>query len=251
MATEQWVACCAGGLVVAAGGCLLIAWRQFSGSQGLRFYNMRRDRVRRGWRWLAAGIALFFLGVASLGFGRQAVYAIYPPTPTPTTTPTVTLTPTRTLTPTITLTPRETATATTTPTPILPAGVAVLVRESVTPPAQAIFSPLVFASRLDDLYNAIDATDVWIDPPDRLLGSFTYESMQDGVRWSAIWLLGDEIVCSESILWDGGTGGHGYTECDPPGGWPPGEYVVQLFLGDQWRSSGSFEVLSPPATSLP
>ena len=50
-------------------------------------------------------------------------------------------------------------------------------------------------------------------------------------------------------VWDGGTGGYGYTECLPEGGWAEGSYEVQVFIGDQWKSSARFDVLGDPATA--
>ena len=48
--------------------------------------------------------------------------------------------------------------------------------------------------------------------------------------------------------WDGGTGGiGGYTECSNPiGGWLPGQYEVQIFMGYEWKVVGRFIVIEPP-----
>ena len=142
-------------------------------------------------------------------FGRQAVYRVYPPTPTPTISPTVTLTATLTLTPTITLTPRETHTPSPTPLPTLPAPIAVLVRETVTPPAGAIFSPIVVASRLDELNRPLDGASEWTNSPSRLLGAYTYDQLQNGVRWTALWLRGTKW--SVYLTRRSGSGGPGAT----------------------------------------
>ncbi len=239
-------------LVLTGAGAALLGWRFLSGSRGLQFHNLRRDRLRRGWRWIAAGAALLLAGVISGTFGRQVGHRVYPPTPTVTLSPTVTLTSTQTQTPTITLTPRETYTTTPTPRPMLPPPIAVLVRETVTPPAAAAFSPIVVASRLNE-YQPLDGSLTWSNPPPRLLGVFTYDQLLNGLRWTALWLRGGQVVCVETQIWDGGTGGYGYTECEPPDGWKPGTYVIQLFLGEQWRASSAFEILevaTPTPTAI-
>ena len=50
-----------------------------------------------------------------------------------------------------------------------------------------------------------------------------------------------------------GTGGiGGYTECDDPiGGWQPGTYEVQIFMGYEWKVVGRFIVLGELATPTP
>jgi type VI secretion system secreted protein VgrG len=233
-------------LLLAGAAAAVFGWRFLRGSRGLQFHNLRRDRLRRGWRWAAAGAALLGMGILSAAFGRQVGYQVYPPTPTVTLTPTVTQTPTLTLTPTITLTPSETETPTPTALPALP--IAVLVRETVTPPAGALFSPIVVASRLDESNLPLDGATQWTNPPPRLLGSYSYDNLQDGVRWTALWLRGEEVICEpDTRVWEWGTGGYGYTECEPAAGWEPGTYTIQMFLGDQWWTTTTFEILGPGA----
>ncbi len=71
------------------------------------------------------------------------------------------------------------------------------------------------------------------------------------MRWTALWLRGDEVVCvPDTQIWEWGTGGYGYTECEPANGWRPGTYIIQMFLGDQWWTSASFEILEV-ATGTP
>jgi len=233
-------------LLLAGAGAALLGWRFLSGSRGLQFHNLRRDRLRRGWRWIVVGAALLVLGLLSGAFGRQVGYRAFPPTPTITPTPTVTLTPTQTKTPTITLTPRETETPTPTSLPTLP--IIVLVRETVTPPAGALLSPIVVASRLDASNLPLDGASQWTNPPSRLLGSYSYDNLQDGVRWTALWLRGEDVVCEpDTRIWEWGTGGYGYTECEPADGWKPGTYMIHMFLGDQWWTTTTFEILEPGA----
>jgi hypothetical protein len=67
--------------------------------------------------------------------------------------------------------------------------------------------------------------------------------MQAGVQWSALWMRGEELVCFESMPWIDSTGGYGFTECDAPiGGWMPGEYTINLFVGKEFKQSGSFTI---------
>ncbi len=228
-----------------------MGWRMVRGSGGLRFYSLRRQRQKTGWQLIVVGIVV---GLAAAGlqvFGRRVAYVIIPPTPSITPTATITLTSTITLTPTITSTPEASATPTETGTPSIPEPMLVIFLESITPGTAAVFSPITIATRLDAFNRPLDGSTSFARPPRRLLGAFSYDGLQDGVRWTALWWRGAVLVCSESKPWDGGTGGYGYTECEPPAGWAPGEYEVQMFLGQAWWTSTRFTVEGTASTPSP
>lgn len=238
-----------------------IGWQQVASSSKLPFFMLRRDRVAAGWRMIALGLILAFGALMVSLFGRQAAYTIVPPTPssTPTATasetPTITLTPSITPTASITPTPSITWTPTPSATPAIPDDIRVLFRETVTPDPRAALSPIDVAARLDRSNRAVQPADSFVTPTGKLYGAFTYNFMQDGVRWTAIWYLGSAVICLETKPWDGGTGGFGYTECEPQAGWQPGSYEIQMFVGTEWKVSARFEVLSgtptPTATVIP
>lgn len=241
------------GLILAA----WIGWRELQAASRLPFFLLRRERVGRAWRLISIGLVFGVATVVVHLFGRQAAYQVFPPTPS--ITPTFTVTPTRTITPipsitstpTITLTPTITTTPTVTPTPQIPEALTVLFRETVTPSPDAAFSPIEVAVSLDRLNRAIQPEVELENPLGKLYGAFTYNDMQDGVRWTAIWYSGDEIVCVESNPWDGGTGGYGFTECLPPTGWQPGEYEIQMFVGENWKVSTRFSVTGTAVSPTP
>lgn len=182
-------------------------------------------------------------------FGRQVAYTIVPPTPS--LTPTFTITPTASITPTPTISPIPsitptatiTSTPTITPTPSLPETVREVIESSVTPNAEAALSAIVVARSLGINNQPINSSDSFVLPVGRLYGTFTYDKFQDGVQWSALWYQGSELICLESIAWDGGTGGYGYTECAPEE-WLEGEYEIQMFIGEQWKVSTRFIIMS-------
>jgi hypothetical protein len=231
-----------------------LGWRQISSSSRLPFFMLRRDRVAAGWRMIGLALILAFAALMVQLFGRKTAYTIVPPTPsatataTVTQTPTISLTPTITLTPSITPTPSITWTPTASATPAIPDDLMVLFNQTVTPDPRAVLSPIDVATRLDRSNQAINPSDNFIAPNGSLYGAFTYNFMQDGVRWTAIWYHQGEVACTDTSVWDGGTGGFGYTECDPKGGWLPGNYEIQMFVGTQWKVSARFDVLSGTAT---
>jgi hypothetical protein len=236
--------------------CLILAFwtgvRQIRSARNLPYFLLRRDRLTLGWRWILIGIFIGVIVILVRIFGLEVAYNLVPPTPsiTPTAsitlTPTITATPSITLTPTITGTPTITFTPTETRTPILPEALAqLLILDTVTPNPDAAFSPIAIASRLDQLNRPLDTSDTFENPVGKLFGAFTYNNLQNGVRWTAIWYFGQQELCIETQPWDGGTGGYGYTECEPAL-WRPGEYEVQMFLGKRWVISTRFTIVGEP-----
>ncbi len=238
--------------------CLWYGIRAIRKARGLPFFRLRREQMMRGWRMLFwAG----FLGLLALFLALRAeptIYTFFPPTATPTLTPTITQTPTITLTPTISLTPTITQTPsvtdtpTITPTPSMPLAIKSQFVSTITPNPNSIFSPLTFTNGLDEEYRPLNPGEIFQNPVGHMYALFSYDQMQVGSQWSALWYFGDEIVYFESKPWDGGSGGLGYTDWNPsPDQWRVGEYEVQIFDGTQFKISGRFAVEGEPPTAEP
>ncbi len=235
---------------------LLTGWQRISSARRLPYFLLRRELSGKGWRSIGFGLLSGVFALMLLLFGTRVAYVIVPPTPsltptaTNTLTPTTTLSPTISATPTISTTPTITSTATATSTPFLPQQIILLYRETVTPRPDAALSPILVSTRIDRNNQAINPRQEFENPLRRLYGAFTYNNLADGVRWTAIWYYGEEEVCLEATQWDGGTGGFGYTECEPDY-WLPGEYEIQMFVGDRWVVSTRFTVIGDPPTPTP
>jgi type VI secretion system secreted protein VgrG len=117
----------------------------------------------------------------------------------------------------------------------------------VTPNPDAVFSPLQFSQRIDDSWQPINPATEFENPVGHLFGTYSYNNMVSGSQWTALWYWEGELVYYETKPWDGGTGGYGYTDWDPPSDqWRPGFYEVQIFVGSQWLVSGYFTVTGEP-----
>jgi hypothetical protein len=221
----------------------------------LRYYLLRREQAAGAWRLLLMAAAVIMASIVVFALGQPAAYVVFPPTPsitptrTPSSTPTVTQTPTITVTPSISLTPSVTPTATASFTPELPESLLLLYQDDITPEPEAILSPILVATSLTGFNIPIDPAETFDNPVGRLYGSFSYDHMTDGARWIAFWYLDGEVICYESELWNGGTGGYGYTECLPEGGWAEGEYEIQVFVGTQWEVSTRLQIRGGPPTA--
>jgi hypothetical protein len=215
----------------------------------LLYFRKRRDLVVRGWRLIFVAFILIAIAFAINRFAEPVAYSFFPPSPTPTLTPTITDTPTITLTPTISLTPTITNTPSVTDTPSMPIALETQFQSTITPNPDVIFSPLVFATKLDKNFQPVDPGEGFANPISKVFGVFSYDKMTVGAQWSALWYRGSELICYETIPWNGGTGGFGYSECGAPnGGWLAGEYEVQIFAGTAWKQSGRFTVTGDPPT---
>jgi hypothetical protein len=242
-----------GALLVARSGLLTL-----QSARKLTFYRLRQSRIKSAWLMFGGALVLVIVAILLPVAGTPIAYHYFPPSPTvaptltPSVVPTITLSPTITLTPTITDTPLVSVTPTGTATPFLPLVVEAQFVSVVTPNPEAAISPLVFDTKLQNSLPVSPAV-LFRNPITVVYASFSYDKMMPGAQWSAVWYRNGEYVFHESYPWDGGTGGYYYSECaSPAGGWQPGEYSVQIFVGVDFKRAGSFTVEGvAPATPIP
>ncbi|HTP03282.1 MAG TPA: hypothetical protein VMJ64_18035 [Anaerolineales bacterium] len=248
---------------------LAIVFAFFSARSGLRaiqsarkmtFYRLRRQRETGGWRMLGLAALLALFAFALPTFGLPMAYMYFPPTPsiTPTWTAvpyrTVTTTPTITPTATVTDTPLVTDTATVTSTPSLPLAVLALFQSDITPNPSAVFSPLTLSEKIDNNLQPLDPSTVFENPIGTIYATYSYDQMVPGAQWTAVWLRDSnrQQICLETHPFAGGTGGYDEAHCsNPVGGWQPGTYEVQIFVGEEWKVVGRFLVQGDVPTPLP
>jgi type VI secretion system secreted protein VgrG len=236
-------------------GVILAIWRgvrNIQTSRDLPYFRLRRERLLKGWRQLIYSILLLLLGIFLLIWGEPVAYSYIAITTTPSLTPTVTITPTITLSPTITETPTITFTPAITPTARVPLVVEALFESDVTPVSEAIFSPLTFSQAITNDLEPVRPDTVFQNPVGDLYATFSYDGMDLGVQWTALWYHDGELVHFETIPWDAGTGGLGFADWNPPPDkWLPGNYEVQIFVGLDWKVVGNFIVEGDPPTATP
>jgi hypothetical protein len=233
---------------------LLIGWRTVKAGTRLRFFRKRREMLLHGWRMIFAAVGLGLVSLVVNSFAEPVVYRFFPPSPTVTTTPTITITPTVSLTPSITFTPTITNTPSVTNTPSIPGEILSLFESTITPVGDPIFSALVFAEELNENFQPINPAEEFANPIQKMYGMFSYDQMTAGAQWTALWYRNGELVFYETLPWNGGTGGYGYTEWEPPSdAWLPGTYNVQIFVGTSWleNARGTFIVTGEPPTPAP
>jgi hypothetical protein len=238
--------------IVGAVITLITGIRSIRSGRKLSFFRKRQVLIERGWRLIGTTFLLGLLAFFFRGFAEPLAYQVFPPSPTVTQTSTITATSTITLTSTISPTPTITPTISITPTPFIPTDVFVKFTSVVTPNLQAIFSKPQIAREINKDRLAVDPAVQFANPLGKLYGAFSYDKMTERAQWSALWvrLADQKVLCMETLPWNGGTGGYGYTECNPPAGdWQPGDYEVQIFVGVTWKTSTFFKVSGTPPTA--
>lgn len=242
-----------GALLVARNGLITL-----QAARKLTFYRLRQSRINSAWLMFGGALLLVILAILLPTVGTPIAFHYFPPSPTvaptltPSIVPTITLSPTITLTPTITDTPLVSDTPTGTATPYLPLVVEAQFISVTTPNPDAVISPIVFDTALKNSL-PVSPSILFRNPIPVMYASFSYDKMIPGAQWSAVWYRNGEYVFHESYPWDGGTGGYYYSECaSPAGGWQPGVYTVQIYVGVDFKRSGSFTVEGDaPATPVP
>jgi hypothetical protein len=228
------------------------AWRSLQEAQHLYFFIKRQQLLRHMWSMIFIGFIIIVIAIAFNKFTEPVVYRFFVPSPTATLQPTQTKTPTITPTPSVSPTPTITSTPQFTPTPILPVVISEGFRTTTTPNPKAVFSRITFSRKLDKNLRALNPEQVFKNPIITLFGSFSYDQMIIGSQWTALWFRDGELIAYESLPWDGGSGGTGYTDSKlSPEEWLPGKYEVQIFVGTTWKITGTFEVAGTPATATP
>ncbi|MBK9209637.1 MAG: hypothetical protein IPL71_15580 [Anaerolineales bacterium] len=224
-------------IVVAAFFVIRAAIRVMQTARKLSFYSLRRMHNANAWKLFFFALLLFACAIWLPFYGEPMVFEIFPPSPQ-------TLTPSVSETPTLTL------------TPFLPVAIEALFEGQVTPNPDAVFTAIQFSTEFDGT-NPIDPKAVFELPIEKMYGGFDYNNTIPGVQWTSLWYHDGKLIWYEPQPWDGGTGGiGGYTECsDPVGGWQPGQYEVQIFMGYDWKVIGRFRVFdnlsTPTATGTP
>lgn len=152
------------------------------------------------------------------------------PQPTDTPTATATETPTPTETPTLTLT----ATDTPTPTPTVDSVLQLI------PPATGIPARPNASVQITAADTAISANNAPVEPTTtfeqgirRIYLFVSFRNMDSGVAWSRVLYRNDQPVQGQAYLWSQGETGSSFFFFGNDDGYPPGDYEVRLYLGDE------------------
>jgi TolB protein len=78
----------------------------------------------------------------------------------------------------------------------------------------------------------------------RVLATFSYAGMSDGLNWERVWFIGDEELARGGGVWDAGPTGRLTVQAVlGEGGFAPGLYKLEIYVQDQLLSQGAFMVV--------
>ena len=81
---------------------------------------------------------------------------------------------------------------------------------------------------------------------------YSFSHMKTGVQWTVVWYRDGEYLDYETKTWNLDESGAGIIEYEQDvDKWLPGVYELQIFVGDQWKASGSFTLAGDPPTFTP
>jgi len=94
-------------------------------------------------------------------------------------------------------------------------------------------SPLVFSTKIDDDYKAINPNEVFAVGHYTLFATFDYDQMADGMAWSWVWRHEGEVVEGGNELWAYGDDGPGYIYLNPEDGFNAGKYSLEVWVNGE------------------
>ena len=126
-------------------------------------------------------------------------------------------------------------------TPVLPEDF-----DTVEPTAELLpettITPLVFSTEIDDDYKPVAPRRVFGEGFYTIYATFDYDAMAEGMAWSWIWRRNGEIVNGGNELWDYGDDGPGWIYYEPPEGFQPGDYTLEVWVNDELFQRASMTV---------
>ncbi len=138
-----------------------------------------------------------------------------------------------------------------TATPAIPLPIQAQFQGIITPPADARISRLSFATEMKD-NRLVGPSTRFRNPIRRMYVVYSYAHLLPGVQWTAIWYRDGNFLNYETRTWRTAETGAGITElvlgADE---WLPGMYEVQMFVGSEWKASGTFTLSGVPPTLTP
>lgn len=119
----------------------------------------------------------------------------------------------------------------------LPAG------QTVTPP---LLSPISFATRQDSNGWPLDASLQFTTTVTKVLATFGYTGLENGLPWERVWHFGDQELSRGSGVWDAGPQGQLTVQVMAgEGGFAPGLYKLEIYVAGQLMSQGTFTMVKP------
>lgn len=115
--------------------------------------------------------------------------------------------------------------------------------DTVEPTAELLpettITPLVFSTEIDDDYKPSAPRRVFGEGFYTIYATFDYDEMVEGMAWSWIWRRNGDVVNGGNELWAYGDDGPGWIYYEPPEGFQPGDYTLEVWVnGELFQRAG-------------
>jgi len=154
-------------------------------------------------------------------------------------------------TPTVTATPTPPATATepfiptSTPQATLPGAFISPLPSAVPPPGDARFEFWTLAQGVDETDQPVKPGSQFPVGTERVYLFFHYDGLLPNVPWTTVWYRNGELTSGGTSLWESSRStGEWYEFLAFPGGYPEGDYEVQVWLGERLQIRAVFSVVN-------
>lgn len=266
---DDWFGAVMAALLVLALVLVAAGLQGIGSARTMRYFRLRRERMIQAWTQILLGIGLLAVAAILWLTARPAIQAVtVPGTPTPaitaTPTPSPTIRPLTTvsLAESLGLPPHLTeeeirnllASPAASPTPVAtrdPDATPVFPADRITPPGPLTVTPwpnavagVIRLTTVNDCANrSLQGQTVFKPNAGTIYALFDFNNWIANAMWTEVWLFNDDIIHIQSYYWQGSTGGCAFVDYDNDGQpWRPGDYEVQVWMGNTWMERARFSI---------
>jgi hypothetical protein len=113
--------------------------------------------------------------------------------------------------------------------------------------ADSQFTRLVFSTEINDDYDPVSPRRTFVEGFYTIYATFDYQGMADGMAWSWVWRRDGEIVNGGNELWQYADEGPGWIYYEPPEGFSPGQYTLEVWVNGELFQQASLVIESEAA----
>jgi hypothetical protein len=109
------------------------------------------------------------------------------------------------------------------------------------------FTNLVFSTEINDDFDPVSPRRTFVEGFFTIYATFDYVAMADGMAWAWVWRRDGELINGGNELWQYSDDGPGWIYFEPPEGYAPGQYTLDVWVNGELFQQGSFVIESEAA----
>lgn len=109
--------------------------------------------------------------------------------------------------------------------------------------------PIYFSTDITSNYQAVDPGSRFTEGYFTLYATFSYESMEEGAKWSWVWKRNGQVIDGGEQVWSYGSDGPGYVYFGPEEGFQLGNHSLEVWVEEKLMSQSSFSIIEGVAAS--